>query len=902
MEKQNVSVKELYLSFKGRISLETFWLYGIAILNGMTFLLVLLYELLNGLLFTRLGTYTSIIWAVICAVVLLGIELLLLFFHIKRCHDRNHSGWFMLILFIPIVGPIWYGIDICLLKGTEGENRFGAVQSRLDPEIVKKSFLCWFMPTPLSQGRKNNCFKIATTILLVAAISLCTIVIRYALMESSFDRYHEHRDNIYRIGVNMRFDRPMTSVVTPTPLAPMLRAEFPEVKKAIRLQRTRGPVTAPDNGTQFRENRFYYSDPDFFDIFTIRFIKGDKNTALADSNSVVITKSTAKDYFGADDPIGKTIVLNDSITYVITAVTEDMPGPSHFHFDFLARLRLSAKEAGNWNSFTYFTYVLVGDIPSKEDLADRILARMKEHMPIFRDANTTMFLQPLTDIHLHSHAGWELEPNGNPANIEIAWTAAILLFLLSGSMYLSLVITRIKDQHYESGDAGTSASVRSRLYKILRSEALLGIVIAVPAAMILSRILLPLNKMVLVYGLELSLLQTLMLSCLIGAAMYIFLLAAGYLLLVMFERRVLALLVKGILAVLQVALLYAFLTSVLQVSRQLTYMKHKDLGMDIRDVLVIGIRDWPVDTDSLKQNLLQNRDILSLCTVYNTFLEQYSTLFWTEGIPYQDTIYLNTMGVDYDFLSIFEPEIVAGRGFSEEFDSAGGGVFLINEAAARRMGTDVIGKKLARPGNPAQQGTIVGVVRDFNYNSLRQEIEPMLLFINKEKARYAMLKIRHGKVPTVINFVKEKAKRFSVDAPVEYYLLRDAFNSRYAMEEKLANLLWSALICMLILGGFIIYDLLSSFIYFFRGRDFPSPYIVHLLSGLLIIYYAYAISRPLFEQRVDEWIRTFAYRVKPNEVIYSFANFLILIVYVCITFLTFSYYELLKNRLKGKTV
>lgn len=354
---------------------------------------------------------------------------------------------------------------------------------------------------------RQKSYSFINIIGLAIGITCCILILLYVRDELSYDRYHKHAGRIYRVGLHgIIGTNEINATFTAAPMAEVLMLEFPEVEQACRLRNFGFPVIRYEDKV-FSEERFFWADSNIFEIFTIPFIQGDPKTALAKPLSVVITESTAKRYFGEENPMGKTINSDNRRDYMITGVVKDVPHNSHFHFDFLGSL-ISYEEAANnplWISNNYQTHILLkkGHSPAALEAKFEDLVRKYVGPQLLQAAGISYdqmveaggaygyFLQPLTDIHLYSHLEGELEPNGDATYVYGFAVIAFAILLIACINFMNLATARSTKRAREVGIRKTLGSNRAQLIRQFLAETVFMTFLSVLIALVMVKLLLP---------------------------------------------------------------------------------------------------------------------------------------------------------------------------------------------------------------------------------------------------------------------------------------------------------------------------------------------------------------------------------------------------------------------------
>jgi len=911
MENRDPKISELYFSFKGRIPRSTYWLNAILVINAVMYAVVLaglliylgIGALVDSGLNENTGTIYQILTVLITIIAYLIVLISFLALSVKRCHDRDRSGWFILIGLIPVIGSIWYFIEVGLLSGTKGDNRFGMDPLQIDQDIRSSSSMEQIDSKPVSSIQKHIAYKICTIIALAVGISLCVLCLTYVQNELSYDRYHEKAGQIYRIAVNWRFSHDeMIVPVTPAPVAETLLSEYSEVLNATRLNTGSGKVSIKSENKQFIEKRFYFTDSSFFDFFSIPLIKGDPKTALANPNSVVITRAMADKYFGDKDPIGKGLTFRDHPEYRITGVSENIPHNSHFHFDFLAFRTLDPKQAQNWSSHYFCTYIMLPEDYSPKQLEKKLPDFIKKYLPSqFQalDARYEYFLQPLTDIHLYSQTTTEFEDYGEMTRIYIFAGVAFLILLLTCMNYINLATSHLIDKTRDSGISKISRSTRFQLFKKLGVETFRWSLLALIAAVVFTRLLWPFFESLFITEMEISLLSNILFSGLVWVAMLIFVFITGYLIIFLFSYHIPALVLKSSLHIFQFGIAMLLIINTTLIYKQLNFMHNKNLEFGVDNVLVIPLNGLEINFDPLKAELLQHPAILGATVATNFWSSSFSVWVQVEGTPSVE-ILLDLLAVDYDFLKTLRLELVAGRDFSKEFRTDETEALIINETAAREIMIDSpIGKRLSTFYGPLKKGRVIGVLKDYHFMSLHQRIQPIVIHISRSQYYYLMIKISPDDAGGTISSIEEKFKQFVPDWPFEYSFLEENYKNLYEKDEYEGQLFRFALFCAIFFTCFSVYSLLAYLIGYYRRQKLLKPLIINIALSFPVVCYASLIAWPAAYIFMNKWLEIYAYRVDTGIWPFILATLLLFTISVLVTLIAGGYHALTTRIVKS---
>ena len=763
---------------------------------------------------------------------------------------------------------------------------------------------------------------------LAIGIACCMLILLFVRDEISYDRFHEKADQIYRVVLDANISNsPLVAPVTPAPMAFTLVDEYPEVENASRLFTFAGEVLVKKNDQVFIEERFYFADSTFFDIFTFPFLEGNPKTALVEPNSLVITETMAEKYFADEAALDQYLVVGDTTQYKITGVTADVPENSHFHFDFLSSLSgLPMAQNQFWVSNNFSTYILLQrDFPPEQleakflDLmrnyaGPQIQQFMNQSFDEFRESGSKLdyILQPITDIHLHSHMEYEIEANSNIAYVILFSAVALFILLIACINFMNLSTARSADRAREVGMRKVLGSERSQLIRQFLSESIFLTLIALIFAVVVIYLVLPffntlagkniqtdfMTNPTFIVGIFVS---TIVVGVLAGSYPSFFL--ASYkpinVLKGEFRSTSAGKLLRSGLVVFQFAISIILIVGTFVVFNQLSYVQNSDVGFDKNNMIVISrAQVLGQQTKAFKDELRAYSGVINasstLAVPGGTFGQ---TAYQPEGGLADVSYIMAPLFADYDFVETMDIQIGEGRDFSRDFlsDSA---AFIINEAAVTKLEWDQpIGQKLRFLG--AQQPTaseIIGVMEDWNYASLHQDVGPLVLGFLDENSpmNFLVIRIRPDDIPGSLSFIEQKWMEFVPEQPFLYSFLEDDLNDLYNGEEQLGNIFRTfALITILIacLGLFG----LASFTAQQRTKEIgirkamgaSLGSIVYMLSKnfTTLVAIAFVVAVPVAYFGMNRWLQDFAYRTTLSPWIFAVAGVLALII----AWLTVSY-------------
>ncbi len=733
----------------------------------------------------------------------------------------------------------------------------------------------------------------------------CAILIGiYVVNELSFDKFHKQSSQIYRIYLDGKMGtNKFLGPATPAPMAAALKEDYPEVKSATRLFKD-GNRNIQYQEKSFYEDRFFYADSNIFEVFSFEFVEGDKS-ALLQPKAMVITEAISKKYFGNESALGKNlrILNNDSSYYQIKGVVKEFPSNSHMHFDFLASMSsFEYSKNTQWVSNSFYTYILLKPgtnalaLESKfpEMVKKYIGPQVAQYMNIsFEDliksgSRMSYKIQKLTDIHLHSNMDFEIETNGNMDYIYIFIVIALFILINACINFTNLATARSAGRAKEVGLRKVFGGQRSALIIQFLSESVFISIIAVGIAILLVEMTLPHFGDLVNQKINLPFTKLLLISpLLLIFAIVTGIIAGGYpafYLSGFIPTEVLKgklnkgsgnSMLRSILVVCQFTISIFILLGTFIVSQQLKYVQSKKLGFDKEQLVVIERTDPIKKQVKVFMEELKNNPAIeevSLSSGIPGRLMNHNG-YLPENSKTNEPLLFATYAVDADYTKAMGISLKEGRFFSREFPSDTTAI-VINEAAAKYLGYDTaVGKRLISPGEAKDRHflNIIGVIKDFNYESLHKPINPMILFMNRDYYDgYITVRLSAGNHQAAIQQITDTWKKFSADSPVQYFYYGQEFDKLYKSEFQTRRLMsvFSVLaIFIAILGLFG----LVSFMAERRTREIglrkvlgsSVTRIVILLSKDItyLVIIASALAAILVYFSADKWLLQFSYRI-----------------------------------------
>jgi putative ABC transport system permease protein len=774
---------------------------------------------------------------------------------------------------------------------------------------------------------KNRTFSLINIIGLASGLACFIMIALYVADELSYDRYNEKADRIYRINTDLKFGGDDLHVTeTPDPMGEVLKRDYPQVEEYVRFYQSGGSRMVKKGNEYIQEDNTVYADSTLFKVFTLPVIAGEKRKVLNAPNTVVITKTTALKYFGTTDVIGKNIETNEnkSTLYKITAVIQDIPHNSLFNFDFIFPMLNAKYRWGTFLSYNFQTFVLLkpGTDYKKFDknfiqVIDKyVIPQAKQYMNIksmddfVKAGNKLEYnLMPLTDIHLHSDRSGEMGVNGNIQYVVIFSAVALFVLLLACINFMNLSTARSSSRSKEVGIRKVLGSDKMSLIKQFLTESTLVAIISTVLAVIIVWLFVPwFNDL---SGKQISINELFKIKYLIFLIVLPFivgLLAGGYPAFYLSSFKPIAVLkgklntgfrkskMRNVLVVFQFATSIFLIIGTIVVYSQLNYIQTKKLGFNKDQVLIInGTGELGNNKDAFKNEVSKMSGIVGSANagflpVSNS--SRNDKIYNTESVSdSRNSINMQSWIADYDYFKLMGMELVAGRNFSKDFgtDST---ALIINETLAKLLGNDnPIGKKIYTfsqndRGTRQITYTIIGVIKNFHYESLRQNIGPLCFILGKPSWVMAF-KVNSVNIKNLVGIIENKWKTMAPGMPFNYQFLDDEFDKMYRVEQRTGQLGLSFAIIAILIACLGLFGL-ATYMAEQRIKEIGIRKVlgasvtglVKMLSRdflkLVLISALFAI--PLAWWAMNKWLQDFAYRINIGWWVFIAAGLLALMI------------------------
>jgi ABC-type antimicrobial peptide transport system permease subunit len=690
--------------------------------------------------------------------------------------------------------------------------------------------------------------------------------------------------------------------VVSIPVSPALKEEFPEVIDSARVSDFSALIT---RGEKKFDEIGAYVDPSFLEIFSFPFVKGDPKTALSSPFSIVITLEMANKFFGGEDPLGKNLKLNDELAFTVTGVIKDVPRNSHLKFDFLAPFKIfeeNDREPTHWGRFQIYTYVMLHDDAPSQEFEKKIAGLLQEHNV---RSGPTLGLDPLTRIHLYATDG-----GGDIRYVYVFSVIAVFILVIACINFMNLTTARSSTRAKEIGMRKVTGAQRADLIKQFMGESVLISLMALYFAVILVVLLLPVLSNLADKQLTLNPQGNWYLILgFVGIVLFTGLLAGSYPALFLSSFRPADILTGSLIptkdwmkktvfrkamVVIQFSVSVFLIISTLVIFKQLHFIRNVNLGYEKEHLISIPLRgNTAQQYEAFKSELLQDSRISNVSATSEVpILIYYLHVGYDwEGKDPKTESRMNEVLVDHDFIETLNMTIVQGRGFSKDRATDASEAYIVNEAAVKAMNLESpVGKRFYAPTREGmREGTIIGVVKDFHFRPLHDEISPLVMFIAPEKYSFLCIRIQSeiSDMPGTMSFIESVHKKFAPNFPFEYNFLDETFDKLYKSEQKTGSIFGYSTFLAIFISCLGLFGLAAQMAEM-RIKEIGIRKVLGAsVSGITLllskefmkwVVVANVIAWPVAYYAMNRWIQNFAYRTSIGLWIFFLAAFMAFLI------------------------
>lgn len=768
---------------------------------------------------------------------------------------------------------------------------------------------------------KNKGYSAINIIGLAVGLATCLLILLYVWDELSYDKFHKKADRIYRVHSDLKFGgSDLKITVASDPMGATLKRDYPQVEQYTRLYTSEGSKLIRKGSSFISETNIAYADSTFFDVFSFPLLSGNPGTALNDPNTAVISEAAALKYFGTMDAVGKLLEIKDGPGFKVTGVMKDMPDNSHMRFDVLLSMDNVQYEFGNYLSHNFYTYVVLrenakpGDMKNifKDFVDKNVIPQAQSFIQIksieeFEKTGNYMrySIMPVTDIHLYSDRFPELKANGSGQNIYVFSAVALFILLIACINFMNLSTARSTSRAKEVGIRKVLGTERRTLIAQFLTESTVVAFLALIMALAITVLVLPFFNDLASKSLSISsLFEPGFLPYLLLIPLFVGIVAGSYPAFYLSSFQPIKVL-KGKLSsgfrkstfrsglvVLQFTATIFLIIATVVVYNQLRFIQNTKVGFDKDQVLildntyVLGNQVQAFKNEILKNASVKSGTVSSYLPV-DASSRSDNTFSKEAVIDSRNGLNMQSWYVDHDYLKTMGIQLVAGRNFSKEYGTDSSAM-VINETTARLLGyKDPIGKHIyASDPTGARKYTVIGVVKNFNFESLRQTVGP-LCFMLGESSGSISFKVGTGNLSSLISNVEQVWKKMAPGMPFSYRFLDDSFDEMYRAEQRMGKLGLAFSILAIVVACMGLFGL-ATYAAEQRVKEIgirkvlgaSVTGIVEMLSldFLKLVMIASMIAFPLAWWAMNKWLMNFAYRIDIEWWVFILAAVIALVI------------------------
>lgn len=777
-----------------------------------------------------------------------------------------------------------------------------------------------YLKTAIRNLWKFRGYTLINILGLAIGMACVLLIMLFVQTELSYDRFHENRGRIYRLtlgATNPQTRESMQRAIGPYRLAEEMKVDFPDFTLIRFAAQSRELIELNDEF--FNEEGLAFVDPEVFQVFHFPLLKGDPDVVLDNPYSIVLSESTARKYFGKTDPIGKALTIREQ-PFEVTGIMAEAPGNSQLKFGALASMNCARQVFSrivleNWGEGYVETFALIPEGRRPADYAEALAAFVDVKLEGWRQFSPRIVMQPFSKMYLHSRNIDSFFTGGDITYVYAFSLIALFILAIACINYMNLATARSSVRSREVGMRKVVGASRNQLVSQFLSESTLLALLALVLAVGIAYFALPSFNNLADRQISFSLLGNWgMLAGMLAIVLLIGIAAGSYPAFLLSAFRPVAVLsgelkqgLKG--GALRKALVsFQFTASIFLlivtgvVYQQVEYCRNMDLGFD-KEHLVL-IEGAPVEMrgkyDQFAEQLASNPRIISSAASSRVPPGSLSSSLRArpEGIPEEQQQGMQTVWTDFDFIETMGFELAAGRSFSRDFPADAGTAFILNEAAVREIGwtnETAVGKSFGsseiadwESGQwQNRDGTVIGVLKDFHFESMKEEIVPTVYFIAPYMAWNYVVRIKPGNIPETVNFIEDTWKRFNADAPFEYKFVDENFAALYRAEERQVRIfgIFAALAIFIACLGLIG---LASFTAEQKRKEISIRKvlgasimnIITLLSKEFtwLVLIAFLLAAPLAWYLMSNWLEDFAYRISIGAGVFLLAGLAALMI------------------------
>jgi len=790
-----------------------------------------------------------------------------------------------------------------------------------------------YIKTAVRGITKNKFHALLNILGLAIGFSAFIFIFMYVSNELAYDKYHQKADRIYRIESDFNISGSHDQfAIVPIPMAPALAIEYPEIESFCRFNDV-GNSLFRYGEKEFYEEAFYFVDSTVFDIFSYNLLSGNPKTCLVQPFSIIISESVKNKYFGDKNPMGEIIESGSGRKYKVTGIMEDVPRNSHLWFDamlssstlasIIGTERFNNMEPGAFWNIGVYSFLLINENAGMQSIHDKFGGFYDKYMKPVGDALNASFdlkSTPLTKTHFSGNLSADL-PKGSMSYIYIFSAIAIFILLIAAINYMNMATARSAKRAREVGIRKVAGALKQQLIGQFLTESILLTVVGLGISILLVYLLLPDFNNLSGKNLSLEILNNpLFLIIMVGTTIFIGLISGSYPAFYLSSFQPVTVikgsstgkgktggLLRRVLVVFQFAIAISMIIATLVVSNQLNFLKNKDMGFQKKNMVILELQDsaFRAKGETFKQELLKNSNILAAAG--STGIPGNNG--WIQVVKMErDTAMIDeTMiisVIDYDYLNTYKIEITDGRNFDKNMGTDAEEAVIVNQTTVDHYGwgDNAIGKKIhwgfELDGSGGRMLKVIGVVKDFHFNSLHNKVEPIMMFMADFNKGFLTLRINPENFGSTLQFIEDKWNEMGAKRPFDYQMLEDTWGEKYEAEQKLGTIFTIATLLTIFIALLGLLGL-SSFVAEQKTKEVGIRKVLGASVGnilgllykefVLLIIIAFIIAIPIAVWQLSNWLESsFVYHINISAISVLMAGLIALLISI----LTISFHTL----------
>jgi predicted permease len=730
---------------------------------------------------------------------------------------------------------------------------------------------------------RNKLFSTVNILGLAFGICSALLIFLWVNDELEYDYFHANASRLYRVMENQKYTdgRIYTFAATPGPMAPFIKEKYPEIEKATRFTWEVNNLMQVDDKTFYEMGR--YVDQDFVEMFSFPFLKGNMATALKDKNSVVITEKMAKKYFGAQDPIGKVLLMNTKRSFTVTGVLKDLPRNSSIQFEYLLPFEVFWDDntwLHEWGNNNIRTFLLLREGTDRANFAAKFKNEIDAHQ---EKSNVELFIQPQAEAYLYGDFENGVQSGGRIDSVKMFFVVAVFVLIIACINFMNLSTAQATKRAKEVGLRKVIGAVPSQLFRQFMGESFVTVCVSAVLALLFALLLIPIFNEITGKALTLNLLDSRLLMIFGIIIVFTAFVAGSYPALFISEFKPVqvlkgqlksgsrAAIFRKVLVVVQFSLSIILIISTTVVFRQMNFMENRDIGFVRENVFYLWMEgDVRPKLETFRTRLLTQPGIESVTSASQIPIDIGNSTVGVEweGKDPNEKILFSNINVDFEFIQALKMNMKEGRPFDRSRISDTSN-YIVNEKAAEKFGfkNGVADQDLTMWD---RKGKIVGVVKDFNFGSLHSAVDPLILRMDPKETYCLLVRVKPGETEAGLRSTEVLWKEYAPGYPFKYSFLNQNWEDFYKTEAQRGKVFNTLAILSIFISCLGLFGL-SAFSAERRTKELgirkalgaSMPGLVRLMGKefTILVLLAAGVGCPIGWYFMTKWLETYAYHV-----------------------------------------